>query len=54
MQNKLEQLKELRADNFQQIGQCMLQKKYYEEKIEELLKSQEELCTKIFQLERKN
>ena len=48
----LEQLKQQREENFKKIGQYMLQKQYYENGIKNLLVMQEELCDKIFKLER--
>ena len=50
--DKLEQLKNQRDEIFAKIGQYMLQKQYYENKIKNLLITQEDLCNKIFNLER--
>jgi len=50
--NNLEQLKQQREENFKKIGQYALQKSYYENGIKRLLVMQEELCDKIFKLER--
>jgi len=49
---KLEELKQQREENFKKLGQFMLQKQYYEDYIKNLLIKQEELCKKIFELER--
>lgn len=49
---KLEQLKQQRDENFKKLGQYQLQKKYYEDSIECLLKHQEELCNRIIRMER--
>lgn len=44
----IENLKKKRDENFAKIGQCLLQKKYYEERIEYLLNEQKSICSKIF------
>ena len=50
---ELKELQQQRDEIFKKIGQCMLQKKYYEQNIEKLLIEQELLCDKIFKIERK-
>jgi len=50
--DKLEQLKNQRDEIFTKIGQYMLQKQYCEDKIKNLLIAQEDLCNKIFNLEK--
>ena len=50
--DKLETLKKVRENNFMEIGQCLLQKKYYEDMINNLLVAQEKICDDIFKLER--
>ena len=50
--DNLEALEQQRKENFEKIGQYMLQKKYYEDEIKELLIYQENLCKKIFELKR--
>lgn len=49
---QLENLKKKRDENFKKLGQYLLQKKYYEENIEKLLQQQEELCNRIFKIEK--
>lgn len=41
-----------RDENFKEIGQCLLQKKYYEERIEKLLTEQERICAEILEIKR--
>lgn len=50
MIEKLEQLKQQRDENFIKLGQYQLQKKYYEDKIKNLLEHQEHLCDKIYKI----
>ena len=50
----IKELEEQREENFKKIGQYQLQKFYYEQGIEELLKKQQELCDRIYQLEKGN
>lgn len=52
-----EQLNELirqRDENFEKLGQWLLQKKYYEDNIKNLLEQQERLCEKIIAMMRGN
>ena len=50
--DELKELQQQRDEIFKKIGQCMLQKKYYEQNIEKLLIEQELLCDKIFKIEK--
>ena len=51
---KLNKLIEQREENFKKLGQWQLQKKYYEDKIKNLLEHQEYLCNKIIAIMRDN
>jgi hypothetical protein len=50
----IDKLKHYRDENFKKLGQYLLQKKYYEENIEVLLRYQEDLCNRILRMERDN
>jgi hypothetical protein len=52
MTTDLDKLKHYRDENFKKLGQYLLQKKYYEEHIEGLLRYQEDLCNRILRMER--
>lgn len=54
MTTDIEKLKHNRDENFKKLGQYLLQKKYYEENIEVLLRYQEDLCNRILRMERNN
>lgn len=51
---QLNELIQQKDENFKKLGQYLLQKKYYEEHIEGLLKYQEDLCNRILRMERDN
>lgn len=48
---QIEELNQLRDNNFKKLGQYMYQKQYYDEEIKKLLIQQQELCNKIFRLQ---
>ena len=52
MTTDLEELKRERDNNFVKLGQWYMQNVYYERKLECLSKAQEELCNRIFRMER--
>jgi hypothetical protein len=54
MNETLEELKQKRDENFKKLGQWQLQKKYYEDRIKNLLEHQEYLCNKIIGMMRDN
>lgn len=52
--NQLNELIQQRDENFKKLGQWQLQKKYYEDRIKNLLEHQEYLCNKIIGMMRDN
>ena len=51
---QINELIQQRNENFKKLGQYLLQKKYYEDSIKNLLEHQEYLCNKIIVMMRNN